>query len=182
MSWRSSITQPRLLPCLTSVLAIWLIAGCADGGSVSQEEEQQDGEADTFTVVAPGDVEERVELGEVDLGAEGPSVGDLYVVSGPIYDESEESELGHIDGQCTMTRSTDPSAEARRLCIVAATFVEEHEGAQIVAQGVGSIEAEEAMFAVTGGTGYYGNARGQATFESRDDGAVLITYELDTKH
>lgn len=59
------------------------------------------------------------------------------------------------------------------------TFVEEHEGAQIVAQGVGSIEAEEVLFAVTGGTGYYRNARGQATFESRGDGGV-ITYELDT--
>ncbi len=120
----------------------------------------------------------------MDLGAEGPSVGDLYVVSGPIYDESEESELGHVDGECTTTSSTStaPSTEARRLYIMTATFLEEQEGAQIVAQGVGSIEAEEVVFGVTGGTGDYRNARGQATFESRDDGNVVITYELDTTH
>jgi hypothetical protein len=132
-------------------------------------------QADTFTVVAPRDVEEQIDLGE-----EGPSVGDLYVFSGPIYDESESSELGRIDGQCTTTSSPGPSAEARRLCIASATFVEEHEGAEIDTQGVGRLEAEDVVIAVTGGTGDYRNARGEATFEFQSDGRVVITYELDT--
>jgi hypothetical protein len=44
---------------------------------------------------------------------------------------------------------------------------------------VGRIEAEDVVFAVTGGTGEFRNARGQATFEyeERED-AIVITYEV----
>ena len=133
-------------------------------------------EEDTFTVVAALEEEQ-----EVDLGEEGPSVGDLYAFSGPVLDESENRELGRFDGECTTTSSPGHSAEARRLCNVTATFVEEREGAEIDAQGVGRIEAEDVVFAVNGGTGEFRNARGQATFEyeERED-RIVIAYELDT--
>jgi Dirigent-like protein len=135
-----------------------------------------DGE-DTFTVVVALEEEQ-----EADLGEEGPSVGDLYAFSGPLLDESENTELGRFDGECTTTSSPGPSAEARRLCNVTATFVEEREGAEIEAQGVGRIEAEDVVFAVTGGTGEFRDARGQATFEyeEREDG-IVITYEIMRK-
>jgi hypothetical protein len=131
---------------------------------------------DTFTVVAALEEEQ-----EEDLGEEGPSVGDLYALSGPLLDESENRQLGRFDGVCTTTSSPGPSAEARRLCNVTATFVEEREGAEIDAQGVGRIEAEDVVFAVNGGTGEFRDARGQATFEyeERED-RVVITYEVDT--
>ncbi len=80
---------------------------------------------------------------------------------------------------CTTTSSPGPGAEARRLCIANATFVEEREGAEIDTQGVGRLEAEDVVLAVTGGTGDYRNARGVATFEFQTDGRVLITYEVD---
>jgi Dirigent-like protein len=131
---------------------------------------------DTFTVVAALEEEQ-----EEDLGEEGPSVGDLYALSGPLLDESEDTELGRFDGVCTTTSSPGPSAEARRLCNVTTTFVEERGGAEIDAQGVGRIEAEDVVFAVNGGTGDFRDARGQATFEyeERED-RIVITYELDT--
>jgi hypothetical protein len=131
---------------------------------------------DTFTVVAALEEEQ-----EEDLGEEGPSVGDLYAFSGPLLDESENTELGRLDGVCTTTSSPGPSAEARRLCNVTTTFVEEREGAEIDAQGVGRIEAEDVVFAVNGGTGDFRDARGQATFEyeERED-RIVMTYELDT--
>jgi hypothetical protein len=131
---------------------------------------------DTLTVVATLQEEQ-----EADLGEGGPSVGDLYAFSGPLLDESEDTELGRFDGVCTTTSSPGPSAEARRLCNVTATFVEEREGAEIDAQGVGRIEAEDVVFAVNGGTGDFRDARGQATFEyeERED-RIVITYELDT--
>jgi hypothetical protein len=134
-----------------------------------------DGE-DTFTVVVAPDEEQ-----EVDLGEEGASIGDLYVFSGPLLDESEETQLGRADGQCTTTSSPGPSTEARWVCNVTSTFSEEREGAEINAQGVGRIEAEDVVFAVTGGTGDFRDARGQATFEyeEREDRTV-ITYEVDT--
>jgi hypothetical protein len=131
---------------------------------------------ESFTVVAVLEEEN-----EEDLGEEGPSVGDLYVFSGPLFDESEETELGRFDGVCTTTSSPRPSAEARRLCNVTSTFVEERDGAEIDAQGVGRIEAEDVVFAVNGGTGEFRTARGQATFEyeERED-RIVITYELET--
>ena len=134
------------------------------------------GDEDTFTVVAALQEEQ-----EADLGEEGPSVGDLYAFSGPLLDESENTTLGRFDGECTTTSSPGPSAEARRLCNVTATFVEEREGAEIDAQGVGRIEAEDVVFAVNGGTGEFRDARGQATFEyeERED-RIVITYEVDT--
>ena len=131
---------------------------------------------DTFTVVAALEEEQ-----EEDLGEEGPSVGDLYALSGPLLDESEDTELGRFDGVCTTTSSPGPSAEARRLCNVTTTFVDERGGAEIDAQGVGRIEAEDVVFAGNGGTGDFRDARGQATFEyeERED-RIVITYEVDT--
>jgi hypothetical protein len=131
---------------------------------------------ESFTVVAVLEEEN-----EDDLGEEGPSVGDLYAFSGPLFDESEETELGRFDGVCTTTSSPGASEEARRLCNVTATFAEEREGAEIDAQGVGRIEAEDVVFAVTGGNREFRNARGQATFEyeERED-RIVMTYELET--
>jgi hypothetical protein len=131
---------------------------------------------ESFTVVAVLEEEN-----EDDLGEEGPSIGDLYAFSGPLFDESEETELGRFDGVCTTTSSPGPSAEARRLCNVTSTFTEERDGAEIDAQGVGRIEAEDVVFAVSGGTGEFRTARGQATFEyeERED-RIVITYELET--
>ena len=153
-------------------LLIWLLAipvGVLTLGLTTLGEE-------SFTVVAVLEEEN-----EEDLGEEGPSVGDLYAFSGPLFDESEDTELGRFDGVCTTTSSPGPSAEARRLCNVTATFVEEREGAEIDAQGVGRIEAEDVVFAVNGGTGEFRNARGQATFEyeERED-RIVVTYELET--
>jgi hypothetical protein len=134
------------------------------------------GSEESFTVVAVLEEEQ-----EEDLGEEGPSIGDLYAFSGPLFDESEDTELGRFDGVCTTTSSPGPSAEARRLCNVTATFVEEREGAEIDAQGVGRIEAEDVVFAVNGGTGDFRDVRGQATFgyEERED-RIVMTYELET--
>lgn len=117
---------------------------------------------------------------QIDLGDQGPSVGDVYVFSGPLFDESEDRELGRIDGQCTTTISPGPSAELRRLCTASATFTEEQSGAEIATQGVGRLEAEDVVVAVTGGTGDYRGARGQATFRFETDGRVVIAYDLDT--
>ena len=166
-----SVGQPKLINLLVLVPVLWLLAGCtSEGGGSGQEEEQ----ATSFTVVAPRDVEE-----QLDLGSQGPSVGDLYVFSGPIYDEPEERPLGRIDGQCTTTSAPGPSAELRRLCIVNATFTEEQGGAEIDTQGVGRLEAEGVELAVTGGTKDYRSARGIATFRFETDGRVVITYDLD---
>jgi dirigent-like protein len=129
-------------------------------------------QARTFTVVAP-DAEQK----QIDLGKRGPSLGDLFVFSGPLQKESG-AQVGRIDGQCTTTSAPGPSAEQRQLCIVNITFENRSPGTEIDAQGVGRVEAEDVVLAVTGGTGLYQNARGQATFDFRSADRVVITYEL----
>ena len=59
-------------------------------------------------------------------------------------------------------------------------IVEEHEGAEIDTQGVDRLEAEDVVLAVTGGTGNYRYAHGEATFGFQGDGRVVIIYELGT--
>jgi hypothetical protein len=159
-----TVHNRALLIGLIAILVVLFTLGLTTGGE------------ETFTVVAALEEEQ-----EEDLGEEGPSVGDLYAFSGPLYDESEDTELGRFDGVCTTTSSPGPSEEARRLCNTTATFAEEREGAEIDAQGVGRIEAEDVVFAVTGGNREFRNARGQATFEyeERED-RIVITYEVDT--
>jgi hypothetical protein len=129
-------------------------------------------QARTFTVVAP-DAEQK----QIDLGQRGPSLGDLFVFSGPLQKRSG-AEVGRIDGQCTTTSAPGPSAEQRQLCIVNATFENTTPGAEIDTQGVGRVEAEDVVLAVTGGTGLYQNARGQATFDFRQEDRIVVTYEL----
>ncbi|MBA2427850.1 MAG: hypothetical protein H0V60_12330 [Actinobacteria bacterium] len=45
-------------------------------------------------------------------------------------------------------------------------------------QGVGRLEAEDLDLPVTGGTGNFKNVRGQATFDFRDAGRTVITFNL----
>jgi hypothetical protein len=129
-------------------------------------------EAKTFTVVAPN-----AEQKQIDLGESGPSLGDLFVFSGTLQKRSG-AEVGRIDGQCTTTSAPGPSAEQRQLCVVNTTFENTTPGAEIDTQGVGRVEAEDVVLGVTGGTGIYRNARGQATFDFRQEDRVVITYEL----
>jgi hypothetical protein len=105
---KGNIVSNRALPIGFLAIPVGLSLGLATLGEES------------FTVVAA-----REEENEDDLGEEGPSVGDVYTFSGPMFDESEETELGRFDGVCTTTSSPGPNEEARRLCNVTATFAEE---------------------------------------------------------
>ena len=132
----------------------------------------------TFTVVAP-DTERKT----IDVGDHGPSLGDLLVFSGPLLRRepgTPSTTVGRIDGYCTTTSAPGPSAEVRQLCVITTTFNERSgvPGSEIDLQGVGRVEAEDVVLGVTGGTGRYQNARGQATLDFRRSGRVVITYEL----
>jgi len=75
---------------------------------------------------------------------------------------------------------TGTSPEAWRLYVANATYRRGARRAEIDTQGVGRLEGEDVVLAVTGGTGNYRNARCEVTFEFQSDGRVVITYELDT--
>ncbi len=161
------IPQTKALRVLGVVVALAILVV----GALSIQSALAISGAKHFTVVAP-DAEER----QIDLGRRGPSLGDLFVFSGPLRNGSGDT-VGRIDGQCTTTSAPGPSAEQRQLCIVNTTF-ENRDGAEIDTQGVGRVEAEDVVLAVTGGTGFYRNVRGEATFDFRRDDRVTVSYEL----
>jgi hypothetical protein len=128
--------------------------------------------ATTFTIIAPTTDEV-----EVDVGKKGPSLGDMRIFSGPLLNE-DRTTIGRLDGHCIVTSSPGPTAQRRWQCFITATFQDAEPGSEIQAAGVGRVEAEDVILSVTGGAGEYQNVRGQALFDYRQQGRVVITYEL----
>ena len=128
----------------------------------------------TFTVVAPN-----TEESHIDVRPAGPSRGDLFVFSGPLLRSPSHEETGRIDGHCVTTSVPGGgTAENRQQCFVTATIGTENGETEIELAGVGRIEAEDVLLAVTGGTGRYANVRGQALFDFTAADRVTIAFSL----
>jgi hypothetical protein len=79
-----------------------------------------------------------------------------------------------------MTSSPRTSPEAWQLYVANATYRRGARRGRNRHTGVDRFEAEDVVLAVTGGTGNYRYARGEATFGFQGDGRVGTTYELGT--
>ena len=105
----------------------------------------------------------------VDLGAQGPSHGDLRVFSVPLYNESGKEKVGRLDAFCVVT---DPAYEPNeRTHMAECTYTYTLPGGEISAQGVNaypklSEPAPRSVDAITGGTGKYAGVRGERRFET----------------
>ncbi len=90
----------------------------------------------------------------LDLGPTGPSQGDEFVFSGPLSNQSG-TRVGHFGGYVVLVKTgTAAQGEA------SVTFV--LSGGQITFQNLQPQGAVSFESAVTGGTGLYQNARGEA--------------------
>jgi len=94
-----------------------------------------------------------VEQSDLDLGEEGPSLGDQFIFHDVLRQGGER--IGHDGGVCTITSADLSQAQ----CVVTAWL----EDGQITVQGLvqESQEPERLVFAVTGGTGAYEGASGE---------------------
>ena len=105
----------------------------------------------------------------VDLGAQGPSHGDMRVFSVPLYNESGKEKVGRLDAFCVVT---DPAKEPNeRTHMAECTYTYTLPGGEISAQGVNaypklSEPAPRSVDAITGGTGKYAGVRGERRFET----------------
>ena len=141
--------------------------------------------AESFTVVVPDTDLTELDFNRAQGGKRGPSQGDQLIFSGPILPQAGSSTgLGRIDGVCTTTSTPRNDVEQnRRVCVVTVTFggrgiaPAENEG-EITLQGVGRIGAEDVILGVTGGSGDFQNARGQATFDYTTKDQATISFEL----
>ena len=116
--------------------------------------------ADTTLVLFEHDNEQHV----VDVGEPGPGPGDQFTFAGDLFDRPGGAFLGTVAGLCTTLTGNDKAGQ--QAC--GATF--NLPGGQIAAQGLVDTAAlfgrgEPAPHYITGGTGIYRDARGDATVQ-----------------
>jgi hypothetical protein len=110
---------------------------------------------------------------DLDLGEPGFGPGDQFVFRGKLFRDSER--VGSTGGACVVVAVFGAKAETQ----CQATLRLQH--GQITLQGlVTFVEEESAPFtvAVTGGTGKYRNAHGEATITDQPDGSSDFVIRL----
>jgi hypothetical protein len=96
-------------------------------------------------------------------GTPGPSLGDRLVFTSDVFDEAGK-RAGRDGADCVVVRM-DPSAPADEQQVVQCVVTLELGDGQITFQGMA--QGLENTFAVTGGTGAYRKARGEAFVRDR---------------
>jgi hypothetical protein len=142
----------RSLFILASVLASAVLLG---GSAVAGADEARSASRNTPLTIEL--VTEATTINHfVDLGAPGPSPGDTYTFSDKLFRENDpEEQVGQADGHCTLI---SPSA-GRFACTITISLSD----GDITTEGVLIfVPNTTSVGAVTGGTGVYQNARGEA--------------------
>ena len=166
----------RLLMVLSMVVLVALAIGVVGGVSASPDAKKSKKKAHSTLTVLSKTREARV----VDLGARGPTHGDMRVVNAPLYDESGTDRIGRVDLFCVLTDPADEPAERadRAECTITTTLP----GGEISGQGVTAYpefpEPPARMVdAITGGTRTYAGVEGDVRIE-RQGNKVIITFRF----
>jgi hypothetical protein len=177
-----SSTRPRVLlvAMVVVLMALGIISVLGALGSASpnnNDDHRNDSEGPTTLTVVTKNPENKV----LDLGAQGPSQGDIRLVNAPLYDESGKQRIGRFDLLCAITDPADESSEKAHMAQYTKTFT--LPGGQISVQGV---EAYPNLFglspgvnAISGGTGKYAGVRGEQRFEVRGKKVIDTFYFID---
>jgi predicted secreted Zn-dependent protease len=120
------------------------------------------------------------EIKVIDLGAPGPSHGDLRAINAPLYNATGKEKVGRLDAFCSVTDPADESSEKAHMAQCAYTYT--LPGGEISVQGVNaypklSEPAPRSVDAITGGTGKYAGVRGERRFETHGT-KVIITFHF----
>lgn len=104
----------------------------------------------------------------IDIGASGDSAGDLLTFANEIYDQANEKLVGTDNGWCIRT-----VAGKAWECV----FTTNLEKGQITVEGP-FYDGKDSVFAVTGGTGAYANARGEMKLHARSEKEYDFIFSL----
>src|SRR5690242_11758047 len=166
------IAKRIILPAIT-VSASVLIAACgAHSDNPSTE---------TLTVY-----QDAPKMTQLDLGAPGNSLGDVYHFSAALHSERGGPVTGEVIGSKTLVKlptEANPNQE-RRATLMFFTFADGKD--QIIAFGAADYSPSTPEFdadkpvvrPVLGGTGKYMGARGQVTSTRSSDGTYTQTFTL----
>jgi hypothetical protein len=173
-------TRVRVLLVALAVvgMALGIIGVLGAVGSASPNNSDHDHRDDkdhsTLTVVGKNP-ENKV----LDLGAQGPTQGDMRVVNALLYDKSGKERIGRFDLFCAITDPADDSSEKVHMAQCTKTFT--LPGGQISVQGVEAYPNLSGLApgvnAISGGTGKYAGVRGEQRFEVRGK-KVIDTFHF----
>jgi hypothetical protein len=105
----------------------------------------------------------------VDLGAKGPSVGDLLVLQAELRTPATGKAVGHAEGYCVLLVPASQSYQCQIQNVLA--------GGTII--GTGPFSPGKPGFAALTGTGAYAGISGQATITPKNaQGALNVVFKL----
>ena len=142
----------------TVALALLMVAGMSTVASASQHQTVANPQPQPQPSRVIRLVERATDLALIDGGAPGSSLGDRLVFSTDLFDERGR-RVGRDGGDCALVR-IDPAQPPEEQQIFACTITMELAEGQIIFHGLA--QGLENRFAVTGGTGAYRTARGEA--------------------
>jgi hypothetical protein len=159
-------------------LGIIAVLGAVSSASPhnSDDDHRDDKDHSTLTVVGKNP-ENKV----VDLGAQGPTQGDIRVTNAPLYDESGKERIGRFDLLCAITDPADESSEKAHMAQCTKTFT--LPGGQISVEGVEAYPnlsgLSPGVNAISGGTGKYAGVGGEQRFELRGKKVINTLRFID---
>jgi hypothetical protein len=116
-----------------------------------------------------------VQEADLDLGAQGDSLGDQFIFSDDLSRRGEK--VGIDGGHCTLMR-LEPRVSATLQCLVTADLPR----GQITAQGLITFteetEGEPFRIAITGGTGRYKEAHGYVKVDQESETEARLTFHV----
>jgi hypothetical protein len=98
----------------------------------------------------------------IDVGRHGDSTGDILTFHNKLYDETDTTTVGKLQGQCVR--------ESPRAGTWECWWTMSLDDGQVTVEGPFS-DTSDTVFAVTGGTGIYENVRGSMQVEAINGGA-----------
>src|SRR3954454_14097063 len=147
----------HFLPLIAVVCAAGLVAGCGDDSDNSTMSLIEHAETDVVRHVGPAKEED--------------STGDILTFANPVFDSSNENQVGTDNGSCTRT-AVGKAWE----CIWTLTL----DGGQITVEGP-FYDGKDSTLAITGGTDEYRDAAGQMVLHARnpEETEYDFTYEIE---
>lgn len=109
----------------------------------------------------------------LDLGAPGPSQGDEFILHELVFTPDGRTQVGHDGGMCVIFDVAMPESN----CTVTYSLPR----GEITVQFLNSPPATK-IFAVTGGTGIYRNARGQGKLVELGNETATLSFDLTNVH
>ena len=157
---------------------IGVLGAVSSASPKGNDEHHNDSEGRSTLTVSTKTVEEKV----LDLGAQGPSQGDMRVVNAPVYNKSGKEKVGRLDLFCVVTDPADESSEKAHMAECSFTFT--LPGGEISAQGVDVFPElpgppSKIVDAISGGTEDYAGVRGEVRFETRGNKVVSTFHFSD---